>query len=281
MTSMLKSGHVVGAINDYMTFFDISRVIRPADRIAWSLTKAAGDMFKSAADLAFDPEYETYPDISVLAVSMGPRLAKRAELLRKAAEIEKTINMKPATPLMKGVKPCGTEKKASLASYHSLPDMYRALADAGVCLPFEQWAYLTLGQTKYASLSVELEQARRHLNGAFTRALNDMDNVVRNSAYDPSENYPSAYMRKIASDLSSEYGLNIDQLRSRAIYNTISEGKSYKVYANSAGVKMASDIEGIIRNYITYKLAFLEHVENSDPRSLNHFMEACVAQNII
>jgi hypothetical protein len=281
LTSMLKTGHVVGSVNDHMTFFDISRVIRPADRIAWSLTKAASaDLVKSAADLAFDPEYSAYPNISVLAASMGPRLSKRAALLNKAAEIEKKINLIPAKGLLRGVRP-REDKECKMASFHSLPDMYRALADAKVCLPFEQWAALTLGSTKVAELSEELGTARQYLNGCFSRALNDMDNVVGNSAYDPSNNYPAAQLRKVANDLSPEYGLAPEQIKSRAIYNTVRMDNQIIVHPNSFIVKAASDVEGLIQNYVAYKLAFLESIENSDPHSVNHFIEACVAQNCL
>jgi hypothetical protein len=40
---------------------------------------------------------------------------------------------------MKGLK-AREDKEVKLASFYSLPDMFRALADAKVCLPFEQWA---------------------------------------------------------------------------------------------------------------------------------------------
>jgi hypothetical protein len=50
--------------------------------------------------------------------------------------------------------------------------------------------------------------------------------------------------------------------------------------AHSLNTKVASDSEGLIQNYVAYKLAFLESIENSDPQSVNHFIEACVAQNV-
>jgi hypothetical protein len=85
ITSLAKSGHVVGAVNDHMRFFDISRVNRPADRIAWSLAKAAG--LNRAADLAFDEEYAVMPPPEVLFDEFSDRYV----VISKLAQIEKQI----------------------------------------------------------------------------------------------------------------------------------------------------------------------------------------------
>jgi hypothetical protein len=283
LTAMLKTGHVVGAINDHMTFFDISRVIRPADRIAWSLVKAASGI-QSGADLAAELGLLENVAPSVMAAAMGPRLAKRAELLNKAADLEKHIPVVAKTSLKKGLRPINAvsepmaKKCAQLRdnSIYSLPDAYRALADAKVCLPLDKWAELTIGESVN---TLVLDEAYKFLPSAFSLAIKDLDGVVGNSAYDLSKSYPSNGMRKLAFDLSENYGVDLPHITARAVYNTISGIEPMIKTANKADI--SNEAKNLLMNYVTYKLAFLESVEKSDPLSINHFIEACVVQNCL
>jgi hypothetical protein len=97
MASITKDGHSINAINDHMTFFDISKVGTPADRIAFGLQKVAAlDNVVSAAELA-----------SVLDISgndvYGLNKSSKLSVLRKLSELEKEIEgiSDPESPILK------------------------------------------------------------------------------------------------------------------------------------------------------------------------------------
>jgi hypothetical protein len=293
MTSMDKSGHVVGVANDHMTYFDISRVHRPADRIAWSLygtlTKAAAARghTKLAAELAQDPEYGFYPHPSVLAAGAPAKVREKMALLHKTAEIEKRVPLiAKSSPIVKGL----AAKQEKLAMPHPdyeryrLPEYFQALADHAICLDMDQWSKVVLGPEKAAMLSDTVAAARESLPGAFTRALENYSlDVVGNHAYDTDKQMPNNDFRKMAEDADRSCGLTPTAVMHRAIVN-ICGGK----VDNTKLTKQASSLaisdpaaEGLVRDYVSYKLAFLDEIRQSKPEYLDFVIEAAVLQHYL
>jgi hypothetical protein len=93
MTELTKEGHQVFAINDIYNFFDISKVFRPADRIAWSLAKVASAAVKGGAQLA--EEYGlTEALVAAPFFSYHKNAAAKKAIAKKLAEIEKEVECK-------------------------------------------------------------------------------------------------------------------------------------------------------------------------------------------
>jgi hypothetical protein len=288
MGELTKAGHLHGVANDFMTYFDISRVHRPADRIAWSLygsmTKAAADApgrVKLAAELGLEAEFGGYPAISVLSANHPARVHRRVELLRKAAELEKKLPLlAQASPGVKGIK--GRVEKAACAlpsGSTRLPELFRALADRAACLPLNKWAALVLGVDRYAAMTDLVERAAARTPGAFGDAMAHYAvEAAADPAYDPGEHTPQGDFRKMAQSWAADYGLTPEAVGARAIENGVYGTPAPMIKTASAVADPVA--EGLVRGYVAYKLAFLDHVGRSHPDLLDFVLEAAVLQNL-
>jgi hypothetical protein len=145
---VLEDGTKVGAINDEMTYFDISRVIRPADRIAWAMTKVAAYGNVATVGAADSAAYWNLAEPSGSELSKSIREASplqrsnRSRVLNKAAEIEKRISLSPLnSSVVKaalGDRCALKEKIASWAS--SSTEKVAALTAAGVRLTYSEFS---------------------------------------------------------------------------------------------------------------------------------------------
>ena len=189
--TLTKEGRIVTAINDYETFFDISRVNRPADRIAWGLVKAAQSVLDdSNLALNLDESYE--PDLDVIAASQPRKVADRIQLLQKLSEMEKEI---PVTvhKIKTGIncKLMDDKKLETLAGKHEkMSYLLKALSENTIVLPLKPFAKLVFGNNeKIAKLA---DTAAPYLGSMFSIAFaNYLTNTVSNLGYD------SAYTTKI------------------------------------------------------------------------------------
>jgi len=280
---ILKSGHYVGMVNDHMTFFDISRVHKPADRIAWSLMKAAGAGITLSADLALDLD-PVSDEAHAFADPAGVR--RRKLLLDKAAEIEKTVPALAVQPQAKGVKASPTpDARRKLASargdtYARLPDIYRALADASICLPLRDWAGLTLGLDKLAALEGQLAGAEAALPGILQACRNDLS-VLTDTAYTPAARAPDMALAKLAAGLTADYGLAPEALRHRAVTAALT-GTTHTKRASSPATPVDPASLQLAKRYTAYKLAFWEHVQGTQSSHLlDSVMRTSVLQNAL
>jgi hypothetical protein len=290
MTEMTKSGNVHGVANDEASFFDISDVPKPADRIAWSLyhvmEKAAGygGHTKSAAELGqHASHYGLHQPVSVMGLYLDANTSRRLGLLQKAAELEKQIPLlAKASPIAKGIKhdliaDTSILKKCARAQ---LPEYFKALADAGVCLPLVKWAQL-IGLHEDPRFSASVKIACQLLPEAFGRSLVLAgDKVAGNCAYDPYHRLPAADLRKQAADLSSPLGVLPEMVNARAVRNTLRGDGTMRV--KQAAVTVTDPVaDGLVQEYVSYKLAFLDEVHRTRPQLLDFVTEAIVLQNLL
>lgn len=291
-TALLKSGHQIGAVNDWTTFFDISRVVRRADRIALGLMKVASELggFMSGADLAFDPMFARELPIELLGMYQPTSVSRRIDILRKAAAIEKLVPMKGLKVNPRAVKShknpeakkTRMEKLSQLRGrgMADLPDAFKVLADNGICLDVEDFTTLVMGTEKAAQIQELIKQATQLLPGIFQAALSNSE-VSENTNYDPSRSVCSAGMRKVAGDLTADLSLEPEASGVRCVNNTI---RAVPITAIDTGVdRNMGEPEAAARalalEYASYKLAFLDHISEHRPQFLDYFVEAAVVQN--
>lgn len=261
-TALLKSGHVIGAVNDHMTFFDISRVNRRADRIAVGLDLIKAASHDNAVTLSADLGFQLY--------GHGP--SEKPSLLSKAADIEKIMPVKP------GIKPQFLNpklKQEKLAELHKdLPAAYRALAEARVCLDLNDFVLLAGGSEKYAQAQSLIAAATPGL----TTLFNEVDPARLNlDAYCPDRETPSNSFRKCASVLAESASIDPQALASRAIQQAITGHQVQIKQAHTVG----EEPQFLLNEYASYALAFIDYVSRLEPDLTDHFIESCVAQNQI
>jgi len=271
-SSLLSDGSIVAAINEQPTFFDISRVTRPADRIAWSLTKAASALVRGA-DLALDPEFATFPDPAVLADNQ--KVAAKLNTYSKAAEMEKRIAATGKLgPLSLGVSP---GRRTAQIPTDKVASVIRELHSGLVCLPLETFATAIFGNNPTTSQTIK--EAEQYLPNLFEIAGKSDHgySVATNIAYDSQYHNSTGMMSKVSKDLQSQHGLDIGRVRQRAIENCIKLAQvSGKVVPNDPPAAAASQL---LNQYAGYKLAFLQHVRDNRPQDFDAILELAIAQN--
>lgn len=253
MTEIDKAGHQVFAINDRPTFFDISKVIRPADRIAWSLQKVAGALAPmGGAELA---EMMKVSAPSAILEKDGPAgYARKMAAARKLAEIEKQIeavarpedNLSAACPhrdipedTMSHLRQC------------RLADVLTSLSDAKICLSVRDFLRLVAGSPAPDDLSTVEEM----LPGMYQRLLDsgEASTCAMDGRYDPLRTSAPRSVLDLVSKLMSGHSLAEGPAGNR-LRVTIIRGQLPKLASH--GPSAASTLSKTAQEYAKYQLAF-------------------------
>lgn len=167
--TVTKEGHFIGAANDWMTYFDISRVGTNADRIAFGLLKAASGGIVSGAKLA--------AQMGLTAPALpGSRAEAYRDVLAKLAAIEKQIEAVgvSAVPEALAVQDprfaTPDELRRLGGSKEKVSAVLSALADAKITLSIEDFLCLLLGPS-FSSVADHVDEAKTRLPGIFGRLL--------------------------------------------------------------------------------------------------------------
>jgi hypothetical protein len=176
MGSITKSGHVVGAINDNMVFFDISRVTVPADRIAYGLVKVAeADHVIGGAERAEELGLDTFcaPPDEFENFDLY-KLSTTLASLKKLADMEKrvpgSIDSVVASSISEEEEPDDEELKKLSSVRSEVMDVLGLMADRGICLSLPSFAKVITGE-KFAAITDEVKVAQALQRGIFERML--------------------------------------------------------------------------------------------------------------
>jgi hypothetical protein len=277
---VLEDGHILHADNPDPSFFDISHVFRPADRIAYisgKLEKAASAGLLSGADLAeqlgvsapigFDSE----DGVSRKAASQLTALEKLA-----AAEIAAIHDASGWTQVALATSPAVQPSvDFGVCDNTKLAEVLCALADAGVVLPVREFLSLTL-----KTASAEMVRAvTANLDGIFTKLSGDPDVVatLEGNAYCPAE-VASPKTRIWAEKVALTHGVRPHDVETRAYRAALRDVRNVelvreKVASNTAAAALA-------QQYALYKLAAFATLTEKYGNCLltaNH----CVLQNYV
>lgn len=267
MSQITKEGHAIGAINDFYTFFDISKVVVPADRIALGLLKAASARVVSGTELA--EQFTLFPPGE--PERLAPSAAKYA-MLKKLAEIEKIIDAKASSrdqeldSLAMGGKsqdlPDELSELLGSASRDNVDGILTSLADAKITLSVKDFLRVLMG-SKFKEVEPQVKNAESLLPGVFGRILLDADDL---DDFDLGHSEAPALMRTAIQKVASTHGMTPEAVRGRAIHAVLRGSQPIFVGLN----KEASDnqlAEGLARTYAKYKVACLERMRRSDKNS--------------
>lgn len=266
MTEITKTGHQVTAINDVPNFFDISKVIRPADRIAWSLRKVAAlggtEEPVGGARLA-EMLGVSAPD--AVLFQGGPAVAQKVASARKLAAIEKLIegvargednaqvaNLMSACP-SEQVPADDMEKLRSV----QLGTALQGLASAQICLSVRDFLRLVAGDEPASGGADLVEDA---LPGMYNRLLQNggIEECAADSAYDPAGTAIPRQIRDVLGKLMGGHSLADNPVRGR-VHVTIIKGMSPGLPKTaSASAAVSPEIQKLAKEYAKYQLSFLE-----------------------
>jgi hypothetical protein len=284
---VLDDGHVLHADNPDPSFFDISHVFRPADRIAYvsgQLQKAAGvPPCVSGAELA-EQLGVTFP-ISLLSVAgTTKRAQKQLNTLQMLADAERVLEHQDLTKAA-AYSPSGLAAAIQdPISLHDpvvsdervkLAEVFRALADAGVILPVRDFLTLTIKQAD-DSLVTAVSGATLNI---FDRLLGDPNiaSTLENNVYFPADAAP-APVRLWAEKVAFTHSVLEDRVQKQA-YRAALRGVEPRKLIEKTAMATAST-NALAKHYALYKIAALTAVTEKYGNNLLT-VGHCILQNYI
>ena len=290
LTKVCEDGHLLHVDNPHPHFFDISSVVRPADRIAFGakadyLLKAASSEIVGGAGLA---------DEIGLVLPTWLQLGKESratEIVRRLADEEARLSQgktaaddtiataiaerKLRVPEVSWMGSAGSTKFA-----HAL----RALSDNHVLMSLEMFAR-TQFDDRFKAAEVSREAAEL-LPGIFTRALQSFakqGSLFASEEFRPASDLPSAEQRGVARRLAEDYRVSKEAVQ-KGIFRSVFRNTSSPGWrAAPDAEKLASASESAQRlatKYAAYQVAYLAAL-SPDSREIGLTLTSCVLQNAI
>lgn len=278
LTRLIKVGgdlHHLHVRNVSPVWFDMSRVFRPADRIAYGssadwLTKAAADhglfeladLLKLSADATAPLEVILYQD--GITGTWSVKMAAQAKLAHGLAcleqqergespELYRAFDRQIQRPFdLSLLGEVGTTKCA---------EGLGALADKKIILPLRDFARLA-GQEALA------KQAAARLPGVYSRMVEDgsLERRIEQNKYPLSEKVASSKQRTAAALGAEEYSLEKEAVCQRSMLASMRRLPAPDV--KDVFEKSAADdggAEQLARDYAIYKVAALQRIAATDP----------------
>ena len=285
-----EDGKFTGMINKDPTWFDISFVGRPADRIAWSLKTASGlmDSVKAA-------EYEGVVLPDDIAIESKEGLRKQALVKDLASGYSNMVGwLKSASCKTHDEKYLFEMRKlaslrvpdgilSTLRAY-SPRDTFEALADAGVVLDARSFFKYAMGQ-EYATVEPYVTEVEKAAGFILKQAAEGSCAALCNSTeFDP---YPSDDFRRkplpgVLVAKLAEYGT--DNPDSKILDVTLSgETPRFRIDESCEKGVSSSVSTKLAEKYVAYKLAAIDAVLNSRygvNRNKNHLAAISAAQDL-
>jgi hypothetical protein len=250
---VLDNGHILHADNPNPTFFDISHVFRPADRIAYisGQLKAASAGVISGAALA--EELGVTAPAAMNAANYAANVSLQLEALEKLAAAELNIAAQPALwsqvalSSAPGVQPAveyGPVDNIKLA------EVLCALADAGAVLPVREFLALTVKNANAALV----REVVAGLDGVYTSLSSDPDIVAileKNAYYPASSAAPKT--RVWAEKVAMTHSILPHVVEKRAYQAAVRNARPVEFVREKKASSGA--VTDLARQYALYKLA--------------------------
>ena len=288
LTRLVKVGndvHHVHVDNPYPSFFDISHVFRPADRIAYGgkadyITKAAEEMgYFGEGGAKFASDMEIVAPLAVilsqdvfLPGEWAPYMAEQMKLAHGLDTLEKNASLQPDAQVRRAFT-LDMQPELNLDDF-GLQSKFAEDVAAGLGALASQKIVLSLRDFARMTKRAEItDYAVQCLPGVIGRMIDDgsLERRLGQNKYAPAEKLASAKVRSNAARVKSAHSLDVGDVRDRVIRSTI---RGLPVPDSKNGYwneKKASDsplAEELARDYACYKVAALRHIARNDDQFL-------------
>lgn len=261
ITKVAADGHILHADNPEPTFFDISRVFRPADRIAYVFGQIkAATAFEGIGGFA-------------LAEAMGvsaPWLPGECEdpsvkLAHELAGLEREYeSLGPDGWCLAFAKEA--QPKTTWHDHGALhpQQALAALAREKVAMPLYGFLQMVIGDDLQAAAAVDSVAAR--LPGVYSRMCEDgsAEKLAANNPFDLPREVPPLRVREWARKRAADYSLDRGHVERRIKVAAVRRNGRLTESRATATIKVAGDAESLARAYALYKLGMLRALEG-DP----------------
>lgn len=290
LTKVCEDGHLLHVDNPHPHFFDISSVVRPADRIAFGakadyLLKAASSEVIGGAGLADEiglvlPTWLQLGKESQMTEIVRRLADEEARLSQGKTAADDTIATAIAERKLRVPEVSWMGSPGSTKFAHAL----RALSDNHVLMSLEMFAR-TQFDDRFKAAEVSRESAEL-LPGIFTRALQSFakqGSLFASEEFRPASGLPSAEQRGVAHRLAEDYRVSKEAVQ-KGIFRSVFRNTSSPGWRAAPDVeKLASASESARRlatKYAAYQVAYLAAL-SPDSREIGLTLTSCVLQNAI
>jgi hypothetical protein len=261
---------ILHADNTDPLFFDISKVIRPADRIAYTLGRVkTASATVSGAALAEELGVTAPVDLESTGTA-----AEMYKLARRLAAIEQTRDFADAWRF------AFVDQPETRWGDHGgkLGDALQALARVKVAMPLEGFLEL-VGRDPVKTASAA-SAARPYLSGIYTRLLEtgEIHSLIEANPFVPAATLAPLSVRRWAEKKASAYSLERATADQRMLRGCLRHPALPAAMQYSVGTDSGPAAE-IAKHYALYKLAFLHALR--DDQDLDLTMRLCIVQNYV
>jgi hypothetical protein len=277
LTKVAEDGHILHVDNPDPTWFDISDVFRPADRIAygakadWLSKAASADEFTPGAAMA---EYlgvtaplgvilsQDDPHNWSASINGQVKLAYALALLERQGPKLAADTLRAFDPHVQGEILQEQLMVLGRPGGEKCAEALGALADNKIILPLRDFA-------KWIGKEAAVRGAHQLLPGAFDRFVEqgNIEARITHNRYMPSTKTASAAQRILSRNLREKYGLDDDAIRTRSMLSSIRGLKPPTLQNVLQTEKIASaepEVKTLVEDYTLYKLAALHRIAATD-----------------
>lgn len=262
-TEYTKAGHQVGNINDDPNFFDISKVWKPADRVAFAFRKVASSELltpMTGADLAEELGLGAMPSLNFRSTATTRKLAAADKL----AEIEKIIESVARAndnQHLQAAAPSGSIDDADMQSLSScdLCNTLQSLSDAKICLSVKDFFRLLMGEQKCASMAGDISTVEEILPGLFTRLSKSGEaaNCAADESYSPSGAPAPRHVRATIEKLAADHSVSLAAAQRRSDRSILIVKQASSLRTSATKIAAVSKQSQLLANeYAKYVIAF-------------------------
>lgn len=286
LCKVADDGHILYVDNPHPTWFDISDVYRPADRIAYvmgKMEKAASNKVLSSAELAYAMGVTAPFELALTNVS-DRKVREQVKLAYELAEIERTMlttGMTKAASVIPVVRTQLHDLEKIGTDTSTRSHVLKALARQKIAMSLPDFIQFTSGFSQQRAAEVAHE-VQPNLYGLFGRMCDDVEKLAADLArnpFQPCNTEPSGKWNIWAEKQAKDASMNRDCVARRAWSHAIDDETVSVDFGSREPTKTAAS-EGLARAYGLYKIAFLYEIRDTDPE-LELTSNLVVRQNYI
>lgn len=281
---MTKEGHVVAVVNENPRFFDISKVGRNADRIAFSIEKVAGMRKLSGAEIAEEYDFSDHLGLkSAMLNTTDINALNKITLFKKLAEIEKQIDAKSvdvkSNPELKAVQKKTKEKifKSCKGDMNKVSKCISRLAQDGIMLPLEKFAELFVEDESIRSKLVE--ETSQALKRGYNDNMDKMAEVANNKSFKIDKYVIDNSFDKLAKTVYRDLSFNSDAITDRVLERSLENEFKMEKQSNFEG-EVSPAAKELCRQFMSYQLEYLNDQVNTQGKSIEKMAKLICLQNL-
>lgn len=297
LAKTFDDGTTLGVFNPDPRYFDISKVFRPADRIAYTLgmAKRAADMeelMKEASDV-YGAERSSSAIAEKLGVSMplwqladGPwtdpkllgQLKVASDLVALEDQVSAESSLSPhSRAFAPEVQPLRDDAPDIRSGPFKLAHVVTALADERCMLPPDTFIAMLTGNEVTNSVKIAADLVRERLPGVFSRMAEspDLENQLRANPYLPGGPVPRRVRHWVLKH-ASEWSMDRPRVIQRLQLSTLRHPDPVQ-QRPMMKVATAGNVEELANHYAMYQLGFL--AKNASRPGYSFMKELAIRSN--